>query len=334
MGNLYSILLTCLILIFSSSAQAKTKYSFKIASLAPQGSVWINHFRDFAKEVEEKSNGEVGIKIYPGGVMGDDLAMYRKMRVGQLHGGGFTMSGIANVVPDFRVMAIPFFFDNYMEVDVVSRQLTPYFKEKFDENGLELLYLTEVGFIYGMSTAPTLTIGELKKRKSWVPTGDPLAAEYLKLLGVNPVPLTIPDVLSSLQTGLVDTVYTSLYGSLVMQWFTKAAYITDFPYGYAYGAIAFSKKAFSKLPPQYAALIHKLAEKHFSALNKKTRQSNKESRDVLMENGVAFIEASAEVRNQLVENRDITVTKLVGESFSQEAYKRVTQILEKMRATP
>ncbi len=328
-------LLLLLILVFSSStALAKSKYSFKVASLAPQGSVWITHFSDFAKEAKEKSNGEISIKIYPGGVMGDDISMYRKMRVGQLHGGGFTMSGIANVVPDFRVMAIPFFFDNYKEVDAVSKQLTPYFKKKFDENGLELLYLTEVGFIYGMSTSPTRTIDELKQRKSWIPTGDPLAAEYLKTLGANPVPLTIPDVLSSLQTGLVDTVYTSLYGSLVMQWFTKATYVTDFPYGYAYGALAFSKRAFAKLPLQYQKLLHELAEKHFSVLNEKTRQSNKESREVLINNGVAFLEASAEVKEKLVEKRDVTVTKLIGESFSEESYKRVIQVLEKLRATP
>ncbi len=334
MNHLYSIVLSFLIMLICSPVQANPKYSFKIASLAPEGSIWINHFRDFAKEVEEKSNGEVRIKIYPGGVMGDDMAMYRKMRVGQLQGGGFTMSGIANVVPDFRVMAIPFFFQNYKEVDVVSQQLTSYFKQKFDENGLELLYLNEVGFVYGMSTTPTVTIDELKQRKSWIPSGDPLAAEYLKTLGVTPVPLTIPDVLSSLQTGLVDTVYTSLYGSLVMQWFTKAIYITDFPYGYAYGAIALSKKSFAKLPAQYATMMHELAHKHFSKLNEKTRQSNEESREVLKSNGVTFIKASPEVRDELVKNRDMTVAKLVGKSFSEEAYRRVIQIVDKLRATP
>ena len=88
-------------------AQAKPKHLFKIASMAPEGSVWITKFKDFANEVTEKTDGEVGFKIYAGGIMGDDIAMYRKMRAGQLHGGGFTMTGIASVVPDFRIMAIP-----------------------------------------------------------------------------------------------------------------------------------------------------------------------------------------------------------------------------------
>lgn len=325
------LLSLCFVLACCTQLQAKPKYFFKIASLAPEGSVWINHFREFADEVKSRSGGEIGFRIYPGGVMGDDMAMYRKMRVGQLHGGGFTMSGIANVVSDFRIMAIPFLFKDYAEVDQISALMRPYFEKQFSKNGLELLSLTEVGFIYGMSTIPTATIGELKDRKSWVPTGDPLASTFMTQLGVTPIPLTIPDVLSSLQTGLVDTVYTSLYGSLVMQWFTKASYITDFPYGYAYGAIALSQKAFKKLPKEYAELMHEAADKHFTALNSATRKSNRESRDVLQTNGVKFIRATEEVQQTLKENRDVTIQKLVGNSFSKEALSQVTETLQTIR---
>ena len=88
----------------------RSKYTFKVASLAPEGSVWAKRFRDFTNEVTEKSGGEISFKIYAGGVMGDDRAMYRKMRVGQINGGGFTMTGISEVVPDFRVLGIPFLF--------------------------------------------------------------------------------------------------------------------------------------------------------------------------------------------------------------------------------
>ena len=108
------------------------KYLFKVASLAPEGSVWTQTFRNFTKEVEEKSNGEIGFKIYAGGVMGDDRAMYRKMRVGQINGGGFTMTGISEVVPDFRALGIPFMFNTYDEVDRVKEKLLPRFEKEFN----------------------------------------------------------------------------------------------------------------------------------------------------------------------------------------------------------
>jgi len=141
-------------LLICSPAQAKTKYLFKVATIAPEGSIWTKRFHDFAAEIGDKSNGEVGFKVYPGGIMGDDRAMYRKMRIGQLQGGGFTMTGIGSVVPDFRVMGIPFLFHDYEEVDHVTKGLRPSFNKAFAEKGLELIAMTEVGFVYSMSTSP------------------------------------------------------------------------------------------------------------------------------------------------------------------------------------
>jgi TRAP-type C4-dicarboxylate transport system substrate-binding protein len=122
---------------------ASPRYIFKVASLAPEGSVWAKRFRDFTDEVVEKSNGEIGFKIYAGGVMGDDRSMYRKMRVGQLNGGGFTMTGIGEVVPDFRVLGIPFLFNSYDEVDRVKEKLMPRFEKEFDDKGMVLLAVSE-----------------------------------------------------------------------------------------------------------------------------------------------------------------------------------------------
>ena len=112
LGNrwLQSSLFLFLVLLLGSPALAGAKYTFKVATIAPEGSIWTKRFHDFVREVGEKSNGEIGFKIYAGGIMGDDRAMYRKMQIGQLHGGGFTMTGIGPVVPDFRVMGIPFLF--------------------------------------------------------------------------------------------------------------------------------------------------------------------------------------------------------------------------------
>ena len=335
MHYLMRLIITVLsmILCCSSWAEADAKYTFKIASLAPDGSVWIKQFQEFAKEVAEKSNGEIEFRIYPGGIMGDDQAMYRKIRVGQLHGGGFTMTGIADVVPDFRVMSIPFSFRSYEEVNKVSDGLVPFFKKKFNEAGLEFIAMTEVGFIYTMSTEPKLSIDDMRKSKSWAPSGDPVTASFLANLGITPIPLSIPDVLTSLQTGLIDTVFNSLYGSIVLQWYTKARYITDIPFGYAYGVFLLDRKSFSKLPEKYAELVQATADKHFSALIENTRKSNEESRQVLEQNGIAFVKAESGIVKESEAQRDKTVQQLRGKAFSAEAYNIVAQILEKYRNT-
>jgi len=311
---------------------AKPKHMFKIASLAPEGSVWVDAFKEFAAEVTEKTGGEVGFRIYPGGIMGDDRAMYRKMRVGQLHGGGFTMTGIAEVVDDFRVMAIPFLFHNYEEMDQVSLQLQPLFKQRFADKGLHLVAMTEVGFVYTFSNKPRLTIADLQQAKTWAPTDDPLTSAFLKNLKISPIALTIPDVLSSLQTGLINTAFNSLYGSIILQWFTKAPFVTDAPYGYAYGCFIMSGKAMAKLPEAQLGVIEEAAEKHFSELIKKTRQSNEESRSVLISQGVKFVPTTPEELAKLEGYRDQTIDQVNGKAFSEEIYKALSQTLEALRS--
>ncbi|UCD66129.1 MAG: TRAP transporter substrate-binding protein DctP [Deltaproteobacteria bacterium] len=338
MKTLYKLTGLVLIAFFLVSpavkAQAgRSKYTFKVASLAPEGSVWAKRFRDFASEVTEKSGGEIGFKIYAGGVMGDDRAMYRKMRVGQLNGGGFTMTGISEVVPDFRILGIPFFFNSYEEVDVLRDKLYPRLQKEFDKKNLVLMALSEVGFIYTMSQKPITTLDELKKSKAWAPEGDPISQALLESVGLTPIPLSIPDVLTSLQTGLIDTAFNSLYGSIVMQWFTRISYITDIPFVYAYGAFLLDKKTFSKLPADYAQMMRSVAKKHFDKLLTDTRQSNDEALQVLQNNDISLVKLTPESRTELLNYREMTVGKLVGDAFSKGIYEEAVEHLEKFRST-
>ncbi|MFV0436717.1 MAG: TRAP transporter substrate-binding protein DctP [Desulfopila sp.] len=331
-----SLLIAIVTLLFGTSlcpghALAATRHLFKVATLAPEGSVWVNQFTKFAQEVSDKTGGEVTFRIYPGGIMGDDQAMYRKMRAGQLQGGGFTMTGIAPVVPDFRIMSIPFTFTTYAEVDAVSRGLLPLFKQQFARQGLEFVAMTEVGFIYTMSTRPRATIADLETAKIWAPAGDPLAATFLGELGHSPIQLSIPDVLSSLSTGLIDTVFNSLYGSIVLQWFTKAKYVTDTPFGYAYGVFLLDGKKFARLPSRYATIVHETADTYFPALIDTTRRSNDESHQVLQQQGVAFVAADPVSLQELEKLRQKTVDATIGTAYSAEIYHKMMEILATQR---
>jgi len=316
----------------SGAAHAKPAlYLFKIASLAPDGSIWAKRFREFADEVRSRSNGDIDFKIYPGGIMGDDRAMYRKMKIGQLQGGGFTMTGISEIVPDFRVMGIPFLFDSYEEVDHVAQGLRRPFEEVFARKDMVLLALTEVGFIHTMSVSPITTVDELKKSKCWAPEGDPIGKDFLETLGVTPIQLSIPDVLSSLQTGLIDTTFNSFYGSIVLQWFTQARYITDIPFAYAYGALVMDKKSFDRLPEPYAAMMREVAEEKFAALIRDTRESNAESLEVMRKNGIRLVQPTEAALEELRRNREKSVANLVGQAFSKEIYDTLTRLLEDYR---
>ncbi len=327
-----SLFVLLLILLSVSPALAGAKYTFKVATIAPEGSIWTRRFHDFVSEVGEKCNGEVGFKVYAGGIMGDDRAMYRKMQIGQLHGGGFTMTGIGSVVPDFRVMGIPFLFQSYDEVDKVKAGMLDYFTAAFAKKGLELIAMTEVGFVYAMSTTPISTLPQLKDSKTWAPEGDPISNAYLDTLGITPIPLAIPDVLTSLQTGMVETVFNSLYGSIVLQWFTKTVYVSDIPFGYAYGAFLLDRRKFLRLPENYRKLVKATAKKHFDLLIQDTRKSNLEARQVLIDNGVSMVPPDPADARKLIEKRDETVQRMGDKAFSTESYDLTLKLLEAVRS--
>lgn len=329
---LRSLFITSLLLILSQPAICAPKHFFKVATIAPAGSVWITEFEKFAQEVSEKTDGEVGFRIYPGGVMGDDQAMLRKMRVGQLNGGGFTMTGISQLLADFRIFAIPFLFRSYDEIDAVKKGLQPYFTEQFRTKRMEFISYNEVGFVYAMSTSPLTTVEDLKQSKSWTPSGDPLTSKFMQNLDITPVQLTIPDVLSSLQTGLVNTVFNSLYGSIVLQWYTKANYITDIPYGYAYGVFVLDSKKFGKMPEQYQHIVKESAAKYFGVIEEKTRQSNIDSRKVLTSQGVTFVTPDEAVQTTMEANSAKTIQETIGDSFSETVYEKMIDLLNEFRA--
>ncbi|MCD6292870.1 MAG: TRAP transporter substrate-binding protein DctP [Deltaproteobacteria bacterium] len=324
-------LLHCFAVVDVAEAK-RPKYLFKVASLAPEGSIWAQRFNQFAQEVKEKSGGEVGFRVYPGGVMGDDRSMFRKIKIGQLQGAGFTMTGIGEIVPDFRVMGIPYIFQSYDEVDEVLGKLVPRYVEAFAEKNLALVAMTEVGFIYTMSTVSISTIEDLRKCKCWAPEGDPVSIDFMKAVGISPVPLSLPDVLVSLQTGMVNTVFNGYYGSIILQWFTKIKYITDAPFAYAYGSLVFDKKALDRLPEGHLAIMRAAAGKYFSGkLKDDTRRTNVEALKTLKVNGISVVPVDPAAKPILIKLRDQVVAKSGGKYFSTEIYNEMMLILENYR---
>lgn len=314
------------------AAPPQPTHLFKVATLAPEGSTWAKRFAEFDAEVRKNTAGEVGFQIYCGGVMGDDRAMLRKMKIGQLQGAGVTMTGLAEVVPDFRVMSIPFLFQNLTETDAVRKKIQPRLAEALEKKDLTLLAISEVGFVYTMSTDPIAVPADLKKGKCWVPEGDPLSLRFLEEAGVSPVPLSIPDVLLSLQTGLLNTVFNSPYGAIVLQWFTKTRYISDIPFGYAYGGLVLDSKAFGRLNPAQRAAVQTAADRYLlELLQQDTRKSNEEAQKTLLAGGIQTTATSPETRKAYEGFRDQAVAREMGKSFSQEIHAEVLQSLAEVR---
>jgi len=153
MKKIFTLMIVIIILLNASYVFAQ-KYKIKFATLAPDGSTWMNVMREFDQAIRKETNGELGFKIYPGGVAGDEKDVLRKIRLGQLHSAGFTGVGLGEVNPEVRIFDSPFLFRNYDEVDFIQQKFFDKFARGFEQNGYVLLGWADVGFVYIYTNSP------------------------------------------------------------------------------------------------------------------------------------------------------------------------------------
>ena len=295
-------LLLCLGLVLSAPLHAERVYILKFATLAPAGTAWVNLLEDWANEVKRDSKGRLVIKIYPGGVQGDEPDVLKKMRFGQLQGGAFTGYGIGQIYSPTRVLELPFLFNSIDEIDHVRAQYMPEIAQGYRDNGYELVGWMEVGFIYFFSKAPIRTLDDMKARRIWNWQGDPMGKAFFDASGLSPVPLSIIDVYTSLSTGLIDTMYAPPLGAIAMQWFTKTGYITDLPMANGIGSLVVSRRFYQNLPQDLQKLLKRTGEATGEKLIETTRRDNAEGLEILRQRGVEFVEADEDLRSGEVVN--------------------------------
>jgi TRAP-type transport system periplasmic protein len=240
------------------ASQAQAQQTLKIATLAPDGSSWMKELRAASAEITTATQGRVAIKFFPGGVMGTDAVVLRKIRLGQLQGGVLTSSELAAVYPDAQIYSLPFMFNNWEQVDKVRLQVDPALAKGFEAKGYKMLGVSSLGFAYVMGTKPIKTRAEMNAIKLWVPQNDIVAERVFKQGGITPIPLPLGDVFTSLQTGLVDTVANTPSGAVALQWHGKVKSMVDLPMSFVVGFMVLDIKAYNKLTPADQAIVTKV----------------------------------------------------------------------------
>ncbi len=276
-------LLITLLVFLPGTGLAK---NYKIATVSPDGLSWMKKFRTAIKEIETQTEGRVKFKIYPGGVMGDDYTVLRKMRVGQLHGGAFAAGSLTRFYPDLQIYNLPFQFQSFDEVDYVRERMDRRIVDGLEGGGLNSFSLTETGFAYLMSKEPVTGVEDLQKLKAWVPDGDPISADLIKSFGISPIPLSITDVLPGLQTGLINAVAVPPIVALALQWHNHVKYMMDMPLIYIYSLVAMDKKVFSRISEPDRKIVYKVMNVLFNEIDVDNRRDNKKAYSAIVAQGI------------------------------------------------
>jgi TRAP-type C4-dicarboxylate transport system substrate-binding protein len=323
---------TLVVLIFSANL-IFGQTTIRFATVAPDGSTWMKVMREYAKAVKDATNNEVTFKIYPGQVAGDEKDVLRKIRIGQLDSGGFTGVGLGEIVPEVRILDSPFLFKSHEEVDYVSSRLFDYFSQKFEEKGFILLGWAEVGFVYVFTNEPINSLEDMSGVKMWMWEGDPVAEAIFRSFGISPIPLSIIDVMTSLQTNLINGVYVSPLACVAVQWYTKVKYMLDLPLADSNGAVLISKKKFNQLSDSQKKVLRELSRKYFGELTRISREDNEKSLALLKEAGIVFTEISDQNKiDGFVKSGKQARWDLVGKMYDEAFLKKVEALVEEVRA--
>ena len=189
----------CLTVAGGAAAQGAP---IKLATIAPEGSSWMVQMRAGAQEIKTRTEGRVTLKFYGGGVMGNDKKVLRKIRIGQLQGGAFTSTALAERYPALNLYGIPMLFRSLAEVDYVRERLDDRLQEGLRDTGYESFGFAEGGFAYLMANTPLRELGDIRGRKIWVPEGDSVSFLAMETLGLSPVVLPLTDVMTGLTDGV------------------------------------------------------------------------------------------------------------------------------------
>jgi TRAP-type C4-dicarboxylate transport system substrate-binding protein len=244
-------LVLCAVVLAGWAAQAESRVVVKIGTVAPEGSVW----HDALLEVRQKwlaiTAGEVELRIYPGGVLGGEDEMVRKLQRRSLDAVAISSGGLPHLDDSVEVLNIPLLFESYEELDYVRDRITPKLERRIEANGFKVLNWTDAGWVYFFTKSPVRTPDDLRRLRLWISSGAPEAEELFKSFGLRVVPLPVTDMLTGLQTGLIEAIDVPPLFVLLDGSYRLAGNMTDLRWAPVNGALVISSRTWQEIPERH-----------------------------------------------------------------------------------
>ncbi len=330
------LLLTILVLstagIPSGAAQAQDKIVIKLATLAPEGTTWYNGLRQMGDRWAEISNGRVELKIYAGGVAGNEGAQVRKMRIGQLHAAALSNLGLMDIDPAPQVTNMPMLIESYEELDYVMEHIHPDLETRLRDKGFVVLNWGEAGWVYFFTKAPMRTPEDASQIKVFAWEGDPAAVEGFRQAGFNPVVIPSVDMIPSLQSGLIDGFPNTPLYALSAQWFALAPNMLDVPWAPLVGATVITTDMWNQIPAEFHEPFLEVAREIGEDLKVEIRRQDRKAITVMEKYGLTVVEVDEATTQRWREVARSVYPTVRTEMVPTDIFDRCVGLVEEYRA--
>ncbi len=303
----------------------------KMATLAPEGSSWHKILLEMGEAWKKETGGAVTLRIYPGGVAGDEDAMLRKIRVGQLQAAAVTGIGLTYVDRAFYALHVPMLYASSDELDYVREKMAPILEKRLQEKGLVVLNWGDAGWVHFFAKKPVARVSDMKAMKLSVWGIDTSLVQLYKDVGFQPVPLSTADVLPGLQTGLVTAFSSTPLAALALQWFGLAPYMTDLDWAYLSGATVIDRRAWNGIPEAQRTRILAACRTAGLKLRGEIRRLNDEAVRIMVRNGLKVVKVSPEAREEWRRTVESTYAKARGNVVPAEMFDAARKYRDEYR---
>jgi TRAP-type C4-dicarboxylate transport system substrate-binding protein len=260
-----------------------------MATLVPDGSSWHLILKETAEKWRELSGGRVRVRLFPGGVAGDDPDVVRKMRLGTLSAGVLTSVGVAEIDKSVYALGIPLMYDSYEEVYWVHEKMRAKLEAGLAEKGFIVLNWADGGWVHFFTKKPVAVPADLQRLKLFTWAGDAEAVEVWRAGGFNPVPLPSTEIATALQTGLVEALGSPPQVAVISQFFNHAKFMTDLRWQLLLGATLITKKAWDRIPADVQPAIRQATEDAGARLRREIRESEANDIEAMKKRGLTVV---------------------------------------------
>ncbi|MFQ5961385.1 MAG: TRAP transporter substrate-binding protein DctP [Candidatus Methylomirabilales bacterium] len=325
---LTALALTSLILLeIPVSAQ-----TIKLGTLAPKGSPWHNIIRDMAETWKEGTGGKIRVRIYAGGVAGDDPDMVRKMRIGQLHAAVLSGAGLSDIAQEMTALQMPMMFASYEELDYVRERLAPTLEAILEAKGFKVLNWGDAGWVHFFTKKPVVSPEDLRPLQLFVWSGDTAYVEAWKDAGYHPVPLAATEIHTALQSGLINALPTTALAALSYQWFGLANHMTNLKWGPLIGATVISMTEWRGIPDDVKPLLVQSAQKAGARIREETRKLGADAVEVMKKHGLVVHPVPPEMVAHWEQSARAGYPRLIGKVVPAEMVAEVERLRNEYRA--
>jgi len=304
----------------------------KLGTMAPEDTTWYNGLRQMGDRWSEISGGRVELKIYPGGVAGNEGAQVRKMRIGQLHASALSSLGLLDIDPAPQVTSMPMLIESYEELDHVMAGLAPDLEQRLADKGFVVLNWGEAGWVYFFTKAPMRTPEDAKKIKVFCWEGDPAAATAFRHLGFNPVVIPSVDMIPSLQSGLIDGFPNTPLYALSTQWFALAPNMLDVPWAPLVGATLITQEMWDAIPAEYHAPFVQAAHEVGEELKTEIRRQDSKAITVMQKYGLNVVQVDTATSERWRQQAEGIYPRIREDIVPADVFDRTLELVREYRA--